>query len=164
MSRRSHLKLTDLNLTVASPTATPPNLIDRQYFRLYGKLCGRVHILIRNSRTGGPNWTNVLSEMVLPTLRFQARNIHIVCTNPCPHGFDGPNVKESYGDLTTSRFWGRWPHNLGSRLNAKQNFEQLAWAASLCGLRVRLKPPMPMDSKSKREANQNYDIFEPKTL
>ena len=35
-SRRSHLNLTDLNLTVASPTAKPPNLIDRQYFRLYG--------------------------------------------------------------------------------------------------------------------------------
>ena len=34
--RRSHLNLTDLNLTVASPTAKPPNLIDRQYFRLYG--------------------------------------------------------------------------------------------------------------------------------
>ena len=76
---------------------------------------------------------HVLSEMVLPTLRFQARNIHSVCTDPCPHEFDGPNVKESYGDLTTSRFWGRWPHNLGSRLNAKQNFEQLARAASLRG-------------------------------
>ena len=34
--RRSHLNLTDLNLTVASPNAKPPNLIHRQYFRLYG--------------------------------------------------------------------------------------------------------------------------------
>ena len=42
--------------------------------------------------------------MVLPILRLQARNMHIVCTDPCPHGLDGPNVKESYGDLRTSRF------------------------------------------------------------
>ena len=36
--RRSHLNLTDLNLTVASSTAKLPNLIDRQYFRLYSIL------------------------------------------------------------------------------------------------------------------------------
>ena len=53
--RRSHLSLTDLNLTVASPTAKPPNLIDRQYFRLYGMrytgpyIWYQEHIL----RTGG---------------------------------------------------------------------------------------------------------------
>ena len=34
-SRRLHLNLKDLNLTVASPTAKPPNLIHCQYFRLY---------------------------------------------------------------------------------------------------------------------------------
>ena len=35
-SCRSHLNLTNLNLTDASPTAKPPNLIDCQYFQLYG--------------------------------------------------------------------------------------------------------------------------------
>ena len=33
--------LTGLNLTVASPTAKLPNLIDSQYFRLYGSLVPR---------------------------------------------------------------------------------------------------------------------------
>ena len=51
MSRRSHLNLTDLNLTVASPIAKPPNLIDRQYFRLYGIFHSLYSGWVRTNRT-----------------------------------------------------------------------------------------------------------------
>ena len=36
-------------------------------------------------------WTNVLTEIALPTLYLQPRSLHITCTDPYPHG---PDVKK----------------------------------------------------------------------
>ena len=60
--------------------------------------------LQRKSGRPGDRWPNVLNEMVSLALRLQARNTHIVCTDPCQHKLKGPNVKESGGDLRMSRF------------------------------------------------------------
>ena len=57
------------------------------------------------SRSGrhGDYQINVLTEMVSLTLCLQVRNTHIVCTDPCPQEFHGPNIKESHGYLRMSR-------------------------------------------------------------
>jgi len=57
------------------------------------------------SRSGRPidRQTNVLTEM-------QARNTHIVCTDPCLHEVHGFNLKETWG---RSIFWAQWFHILG---------------------------------------------------
>ena len=47
--------------------------------------------------------TNVLTEIASPALCLQARSPRIVCTDPCPHGRHGPDVKKSCGDQRTSQ-------------------------------------------------------------
>ena len=46
------------------------------------------------SRSGRPGdrRTNILNEIASPTFCLQARSLHIICTDPCPHSLD---IKES---------------------------------------------------------------------
>jgi len=56
----------------------------------------------RRSGRPGDHWTNVLTEIASPTLCWQ--EAHVSSRDLSPHERDGPDVKESCGDLRTSRF------------------------------------------------------------
>ena len=74
--------------------------------------------------------TNLLTEIASTTLCLQLRSPRIIRTDSCLYKRTVRTlVKETCGDLRTSRFWALWPHILSGRClesNAKQNSDWLA--------------------------------------
>ena len=105
--------------------------------------------------------TNLLTEIASPTLCLQPRSPRIICTDSCLYERTVRTlVKETCGDLRTSRFWALWPNIPSGRClesNAKQNSDWLAWV-TLSFMRFPGDLTPPIDTYlhvSRREVNQN---------